>query len=357
MKIKKIYKKALAMATAFSLLFLIACSDARLEIRHSTNDYLIQSRIPDNDFNAIQPEAGVGIWKNLSASDFYWDWEERGDWNQTIVLNEDDGLLEFRLANISDTKRYFLIKPLLDFESIPFKVLGENQYVEEFIVSVQGGYEIVIPFKLGRDLSDEQKHSFMVLVFLDPHENAVDSYDTDWGVFGLSINFSGSSLRVNLARNETSRAKKSMPNYTPIARRNGEWFPEIQINQMFDLNQFHTKHSPTPIENYVKAQAGEGLELSYFVRLIPEFYELDQYLITAFLDWKQVSINGKPYLLIDVEDYDYDVLVEHGRFMLDIPEEPGKYELIVMRVSNPFTSVFPMYESSDFTHRITVIVE
>jgi hypothetical protein len=77
------------------------------------------------------------------------------------------------------------------------------------------------------------------------------------------------------------------------------------------------------------------------------------------LDWHQIPLNEKPYLYVNIED-DNENIVHHGRFVINVDREPGFYEFVAFIVGNPVnenseTNFYPLETAIRFT--IEVIAE
>jgi hypothetical protein len=139
-------------------------------------------------------------------------------------------------------------------------------------------------------------------------------------------------------------------------------FLDLQINQQFDHDLPDLDFFDPPSE-IIYASPGEIIDLAFFadpslqtIALDPRSGiddALEEYLIFAFLGREQVVFNGTyPYLFVDTTDHDYLRIVDHGRFTIELPEEPGIYDFIAFIAPNASKrrsfSSFPLDSSWNF---------
>jgi len=282
-----------------------------------------------------------------------------------INLTYPDDILEATLSNISNSTANFMLKLFLNYEEIPFRVLGEDKdYVTEFIFPIDGGYQLSIPFVLNSDFLDENEHyKLTAAVFVDPELYAID-HEHLWASFafanGINLDlFVGNGGELQLA---------TTYNLSPLERIEN---PDIgSLAVWTDLDDFSL-----PVGIYfddlplVQALRGEELELSFIAGLIgpkntdiliyptmelPPEVIAENYVILALLDWQQIELNGEPYLFVYVEENDSEIIVDLGRFTITVPDEPGFYDFVAFIIpnanhENTFHSFFPLVFSVRFT--------
>jgi len=350
MKLNKLYI-LLLMGLIVSSLFL-GCSDSEEStpnmVENNTAFDLELVPIDDEELHfiaQIQDEDQSGM--SFMVRSLYSDWEEAFYGN--IVLNSPKDTLVAQVGHLTlgDEARSYLLKVFINYEEVAFRPLGMGSYSyeTEFLFSVPAGYEAFIPFALDFELpNSDYTHALTVVAFGDPHLH-FSEVGAEWkSTVAMGLNFDvtygDSPQMINL----------SVPYAQPISQYADKQFHSVQINQVFDISDFFQ------FPNYhIKVSQNEMIELAWWAN--PHTEEIiENYVIVAMLDWQQIEMNNKPYLLVNVEDDDNN-LVDHGTFTFQAPDEVGLYEFIAFLVPNPtqplnVNNFFPL----EITQRFTIEV-
>jgi len=284
-----------------------------------------------------------------------------------IDLTYPDDILEATVSNISNSTANFVLKLFLNYEEIPFRVLGESEdYATEFIFPVDGGYELSIPFVLDSDfLAENGSYKLTAMVFVDPELYAVE-YDHLWSSsFANGVNFdlfigNGGDLQLSTTYNMLPLDRIESIDGTPL-------FVWTELEDFDSSRYIHRSNLPL-----VQVLRGEELELPFITSLmgprttavriyptmeVPPEVIAENYVILALLDWQQIKLNGEPYLFVHIEETDFESVSDFGRFTITVPDEPGFYEFIAFIIPNAtHGNTFATFVPLSFSYRFTIEV-
>ena len=267
-------------------------------------------------------------------------------------LETPQDILSFNVINGLENERNFLLKVLYNYEEVAFRPLGSDTYVTELVFTLDTWQDATIPFQLNESLEVSEYTSKLTVIFvnfpdyfraMDPMQNIMEY------PFGMILSFEldyGSGV-----------ARQPLVNFESAKRVELE-FPHfgLIITPDFDPSAQETRVESAPF--LIQASPGEEIALGFSSRL--DGYtsvDLENYLITALLDWRQVEMNGLPYLLIDVAEEKTESQVDHGRFTIVAPTEPGFYEFVLIGIPNPnHPNHFWSFEPAARSERITIEV-
>jgi len=335
----------------------------RGEIRETTelvenNPYLKVSPLSQDALWHIEEGSIGGIGFGVTTLDFDWNWEQDGDWNHEIQLATIEDYLVANLENISVHGHNFVMKVFINYESLPFRVKGEEEFTESFMFSVESGHQIELPFILGLETPENNAtYKLTVAIFGDPERYAVEQ-DAHWNA-EFQIEFA-TPVSYDLILGSGGNLALSEPNTKPIARRENQHFRPLQINTNLDVNYFYTKNSSSPPPHSLQVSRNEEIELAWFVNTLlsatnNEPAIVNSYAIVGLLSWQQISLNGLPFLLVDASNHDFEELVDFGTLTITAPDEVGLYEFIAFLVPNP-EAPMSYFWRHEMSHRITIEV-
>lgn len=237
-------------------------------------------------------------------------------------------VLEASIENITPTDEHFILKVFINYEEVLFRPLGEVEYTKGFTFFLPSGKKVEIPFVLDLDFPEENyTYKLTAGIFIAPDINAKE--------FDMPIQIHGASLNFDLIMGEGGYIARDMTyNMNPLARRENVYFIDFRVNtQAGDLQAM--EYSAVP-ELLLQGRAGEAIELSYFVNpSMQQWDELESYLIFAMLNFEQIKLSGESYLFVHVEEHEFNQLVEHGKFFIELPSVPGFYDFVAIMIPNP----------------------
>ena len=361
--------KTLKFSILFLLVVLVGCTATEIDSETSVgylipttnlvevNPVIETSKLPPEVMEYIYAGTIGGLGFKVINPEFEI-FEERRLNGIIYFTGEDDYLLAV-LENISAHDHNFIMKVFINYESLPFRVVGEENFVDTFNFSLNSGYEISLPFEL--DFSTELEHAtyqLTVAIFGDPERHMADR-DAHWSfrypstysiIVERQIIFGqGSDVRLNLI------------NTAPIIRRENRYIPEISIRHNFDTNDFRESAHFSPHQLEIVLSPNEEIDLTWIINTaIAQFYEgglmiADEYVIVGLLDWNQIPLNGHDYMFVDVELNELQHPVDLGYFALTAPSEPGRYELILFVSLTP-TGLTDLLFPLESTLRKTITV-
>ena len=271
------------------------------------------------------------------------------DFYGVIELEKATDYLVTNIGNASTHDLDYLFKVFLNYEAIPFRVLGEGDYKKNFTFSLERGYQVDIPFTLDFELSGEDSKQKLTVVFIvDPFQEIIneDNHYLFWGRTAFALN---NDLIIGSGSNSI---QFDVPMDSEIIYRvEDTQFVDLFIAPNFELNEWGFLDIP---EFKIQVQRDEEIELLFYASpFAPSGYELENYLIIGLLNWQQVELSGNPFLFINVEKKELENILDHGVLTLDAFDEAGMYDFIAILIPNPsipnsLTNSFPLAISNRF---------
>jgi len=229
-----------------------------------------------------------------------------------------------------------MLKVFYNYEEVAFLVGDEEAYVTKFLFELPDNErETNIAFRMSSELeANDTFNSLIIGVF--PHPDYFSKNDDHFTItndLGNALNF-----RVSYGGEENL-----------VLRVPYQSFPE-QIEEMFHrgvmINQFSAELTMrysdggvfTLAPNPLQVTPNEVVEFYFYANLqwTDEMRTLQNYLIISMLDWQQIEKNGLPYLLFEARlDDMFNDVMDHGRFTVTMPSEPGFYEFVTFAVPDP----------------------
>ena len=330
---------------------LISCQSVRDDLYD--NPYLKRTLLPE-EYLAFIEEDLFGFWFTVSLFG-------QGTVNPTFdpddldayvpfyghhQIDSPDDMLEAIISNVSAYERGFVLKLFLDYEEISFRVVGEETYKSEFHFSVEGGYEITIPFILDLNLSYiDSVYKLTAAIFVDPHLQAMgNDNELFWHSYANAINF---DLSIGLGENVKHIELGSSYNHMPLERSYNIGFMSMHVIAETLSTLDSVWELGLELENQPVVQVAPNEEISFsFVASPfpftwgsegderPKELIVQNYVIVSLLDWQQIDMNGYPYLFVHVEDNEYERITDLGHFTIIAPDEPGFYDFIAILIPN-----------------------
>lgn len=237
----------------------------------------------------------------------------------------DDLFVQF--ANLTKDNSEFVLKLFLDYEEVNF-LIGEVSYSSfEFKVAAEESKEIQVNLDTTVDLGIS--HMLTVGVFTAPNKHAseIELMSNSYGMVLTYEIVSPSGSRTNIRDMHCEKTAKFLKSQ----------FQGIMLNEDF-LNEDNDTVQFPPIE--VAALPGKNISLAY--RLGNYNYQGNVMLI-VLVDWKQVSVNGSDYLIVENKPG----YIGFGEIEITAPLDSGKYEVIAFAVNQPFS---PRNVTNFFAH-------
>ena len=260
--------------------------------------------------------------------------------------------IDFQNSSFESLTKTFLFKPFLNYETVYFKVAGMEDYVTEFIFEVPPGYRAIVPIYLDSSIVLEGvNHALTIAAILFPerfsyqeHEDFPFSLASDWGMM-LQYELDYGLMPIIL----------DIEPFSNIMHLDA--FTGFFVNQDFSAYREDSKtregifYLPPAV---LQVAPNEEFELAFTANLHHGyiFEPLIDLLIISLLDWQQVEMSGKPYLLIEMNNS--EGYGQFGTFSVTAPSEPGFYEFVSFIVPNPrgratLYTFFPLERTMRFT--------
>lgn len=260
-----------------------------------------------------------------------------------LILSNLKDVINVKINNVG-RDREFVLKVFYDYNEIPFKVEGEEEFKNEHFFNLSDNYQADLPIHLPSSIKPDQKaHKLLFFLYPGPnihekdikartaHSNMVLNYDV---LFNLNQN--------NPQFNEDNEYEKPLEQFDVQ-------YQGIVINQ--DLKNEGKDLSLVKYPPYnLKVKKDEDLTLAY---TLGGYADTTKFLMVLTIDWKQWNIDNKPYKLLNIKESK----LGHGTFTIKTPTKPGLYEVTAYLVKDPFKlnnedSFVPIDNSFRFTLEI-----
>ena len=246
------------------------------------------------------------------------------DFDVPIYLTSLQDIITIQLSNPTDDPMNLMLKVFLNYEETKFYVLGQETPDTEVLFTLASGYYANIPIALSKQSEiHDGVGKLSIGVFMAPEYYIM--YDDH-----CLRRFYGRVLTYDIIIDPS--AVLILP-YDDYFEPTGEC--------TFGGFSIHPNPSPPgngsiwTMSEPLVVNRGELIELSFFANAtLLEGESTDNYLIMAMLDWHQVLINDRPYLLVDTRNT-CPSLGKYGQFVIVAPDEPGFYEFSAFLVPNP----------------------
>jgi len=273
-------------------------------------------------------EVGVVASFGISAQDL-----ELGPYEHyygIIEIEKASDLLEASFGNYSTHDFYYLFKIFLNYEAVPFRVLGQEEYETSFTFFLERGYQVDIPFVLDAEFVSENSTQKLTAVFIvDPSRDILNEENTRlfWGRNAFVLN-------NDLIVGSGSDFQFEAPTYIEILnRKEDDQFVDLFVSSDFELNEWGFVLFP---ELMMQARRGGEIELLFHSSPEKTFdHVLDNYLMIGILNGEQILLNGEPFLLVDVTGEEFDHIMDHGTFTIDAIDKVGFHDFIMILIPNP----------------------
>ena len=325
-----------------------------------TNERWLPQNIDDFDIIVSDLSIGGGFVMQSRGGDIYTHddlepifLETPQDPLTAIVLNGADG----------DQSITYLLKIFYNYKETSFRIGGSDEYMTEFVFTIELGYRFDIPIYLESSLeTDETVSKLTVGLFVQPNQhimNIVDGGPEAWipfwtnNVLNFEIDYGYEALNV-----------LTVPEYKEVVHIVNMPLGGIYITQFFDLPDLEFEANFADYEftdklllQHLQVSSGESIELAFLANLHSAITEpLTEFVIISMIDWQQVEMNNQPYLYIPT-DPALPEISQFGHFFVDAPTEPGFYEFVALAVPNPnaplsWGNYFPL-EIARFTIEVT----
>lgn len=248
----------------------------------------------------------VGIGLSNGKSDTY---------NNTVYINDENDKLFLIIDFANGSNADYMLKIFVDYIETEFQI-NSNRYTEYyFSAAATDGFALNL--RLPPESIDlRYAHTITVALFKDPQlQTSTISTDTN----AYSTDFTLISAKEP-ADSPYKAAYNHASDFYTIP------FSGIMLNCDLDLKDDNEVFFPPAILN---AAPNEKVTLAYRAA---GYDTSENLLFFLLLDWKQVDINGYPYLFTEAQ---YP-LTNCGYITFDAPDTPGQYELVALMSSAPF---------------------
>ncbi|MGG0287911.1 hypothetical protein ABEY41_22940 [Peribacillus butanolivorans] len=308
------FKKHNKSIVAFTLLLLAIIAIIFIFLKEDKKDLATKSIKNDNEISNLSKEdielgAGYGLQLKKSNS------EEDSQLNGQISMETPQDKLEIEFNNRGSTGQYIL-KVFYDYEEIKFKAGDEEEYNPSYTFQLESLKSINIPLNLTKDIKkDNKSHKITVGVYASPEKNA-KTIKAMTNTFGVTIDY---ELVFNEGEGKISLIQKPS---------NPMKIMDVQFQGIMINNDFKSDNQAMFPPYSLKVKKGEKVKLAYRAG---GYQDVEDYLILSMLDWNQINMDEKPYLLLKNEP----TKLGYGTFHIIAPNKPGLYEFTSFIIPDP----------------------
>lgn len=284
-----------------------------------------------------QETMGLGLGYGLQINKLQGD--QNSQYDGRIFMDSPQDMLEVEFENRGNSGQYIL-KLFYDYEEVAFRVSGDgSKYDTSYIFNVENAKSIKIPIELDANLQkDSKSHKIVVAVYASPEKNAqtLNAVVNNYGiVLDYEVIYDEENSDIHLGADYVDSLKSLDIEYEGLV-----------INNNFENL---TEVSLPPVS--LKVKQGEEIQLAF---VSGKYEEFEDYLIVSLLDWKQISMSEKPYLLLK----NNPSALDYGTFSITAPDEEGLYEFVAFIVPDPMKQKNEdNFQLIDLAYRFTIEVE
>lgn len=231
-------------------------------------------------------------------------------------------------------ERNIAIQILVDYIQVP--ILIDNTEYFTYYVSADSHHSEEICFRLKEELDENIDHKLMALMTISADTNAKDREgehtSNDYSLaYDLILTFEGK---------ENNTLAESQYQYTDSIEIYEDMWHGLLINN--DITDF--KRSVPPKE--IVVNVNEQIELQYQVG---GYNDCEDVVFVLLLGMQQIKVNGQNYIYCKTENNK----ISKGTITIQVPSEPGLYDLTGWVVKNPFDEKIECIPL-DATYRFTI---
>ena len=258
------------------------------------------------------------------------------------------------LSNLSTHDVDFILKVFLNYEEVAFRVEDQETYETAYVFHLERGYRLKFEFTLPEFLvSENSTHKLTVAVFPDPNRELLTEENYHW------LDWRDWALNNDLVVGSGGDIHFETPEFLELtSRAENENFIDFFVAPQFELNEWGLTASP---ELNMQVQRGEDIELLFYTsfRGSTRSIELENYLIIGLLNWQQVPLNGNPFLFVEALEQEFDLVRDHGSFIIDAIDEVGLYDFVVIMVHNPkhFNTIYNFFPLVTSNRLVIEVIE
>ena len=253
---------------------------------------------------------------------------EEDDLTVSWELDRPQDQLNIRVSNTTSEDYPVIIKLFYNYESVDFRVAGADTYENELLISLEPGYQYIIPFYLDPALEVHAGYSKLTIAaFFDP-----DEYSVFHG-WGYDLAATALDFEMNYGSDQPP----------PIDQIQHPLEVRPDFNSRISQIMLGPPGSITP-EDFLgpgrprQASPGELLEMELLVDKLGSVWNSDtgayeaveDFLIMGLLDFNQIPLSGRPFLWSA-----YEAVPLFGHFTIEAPMEPGLYDFVALIVTDP----------------------
>ena len=310
---------------------LLFVSIALLFIRNIVGESTISSEqmfIPPNQNRIIMNEEQAGIVFNLLPEEEIDGsvslWVLESEWDGELFFESPQDIFTVYIGNNSMNPMNLILKIFYNYEEAMFQPVATENKGTELIIKLESAHYAKIPMRLHlEDVSTDTLSKLTIGVFIAPEyyfaNNEEFVHSSDSGIvlnfdinYGLNNELSLASAFFEVSAESEFGGATIDPNPVPPGDGSLRFIPRTLI-----------------------AKAGEEVELTLFANASTNAdVPTKDYLVIVMIDWHQVLVSDKYYILVDTEDGERS-MGQHVHFTVTAPHEPGFYEFLAFLINNP----------------------
>lgn len=290
-----------------------SCSPPRLSEEKQKESEFVQEKLDilmEHSASLVTTDG----WSNVMGLSLYNGKESVPYANIVSLDNESDSL--YLVINFAGgEKADYILKIFVDYQETEFQI--DQDVYQEYYFDAEATDGFSLEFHLPEDkINLEQNHTVTFMVFRDPQTHGNPrSLERD----ALSIDYT-------LVSAQAQPEQKQEISYNQPASFYDIPFSGIMLNCETELKNTDRVFYPPAV---LDANPGKTVTMTYYAGGAEDS---DSMLFLLLVDWKQVDINGSPYLITKNQYPD----VNCGQITFKAPDTPGQYEVVALMSEYPF---------------------
>lgn len=252
-----------------------------------------------------------------------------------IELDSWSDTMQFRVESAGDN-REFAVMFFLDYEQIPICIDGKDY--EQYYINVAGNYSRVFDFQLAEKPDTDKIHKLTGILVSYSDVLMAEQDDIEFSTHdSIILNY---ELVIDKAEDYMTVSCESIyPEMLYDSQGSG-----IIVNCRTDELRSYIP------DKEIRVKSGDTLTLQYHAGAFQE----NTFVMFVTAGYEQMLLNGKEYLFF--QDLPTMQLAA-GYLEMQVPDEPGSYEVIAYVIPQPFKEGSVSEEISSDSYRFTLVVE
>lgn len=303
-------KCLIVIVLAFFLPLLVSCE------RNNENNNVYIHKWDNRRYSDWETSVGIDAYNSNSYKKIN---DKLNKANSLLYITDPDEPITIKFNN-NGKERDFVLTIFYDYVQIPFKITADGIYDNIYTFALDDSYEIELPLFLPKEIDRTGSHKLLISFSIGHNIHAADLEElSDWYGMGsvYDISFDGEADFSN------KKIVYNKPSHIDDRTFNMLLVPDAGA----DIINININSLPKMIE----VKKGKPFHLTY--RLSTDNSEKVLFLVT--IGFQQTPVDGVEYKLFTFDKNK----TAYGDIQLIAPDEVGLYEVIALKILNPFEKI------------------